>query len=116
MSRRRSQAEEELHAKYPHYSAYKLCQQRTFMTGSVTLLGATACTYIIMNQWYQRFSPRLSKNWMVAGPLIVGAVASYAVTASNSNNCKNMWLSMEERHSVITPAEERLAQRMKSSE
>lgn len=58
-----------------------------------------------MNQWYQRFSPRLSKNWMVAGPLIVGAVASYTVTASYSTNCKNMWLSMEERHSVITPAE-----------
>ncbi|CAG5131453.1 unnamed protein product [Candidula unifasciata] len=116
MSRRRTQAEEELSQRYPHYDAYKLCQQRAFFFGSFTLLGVTASTYIIMNQWLQKYSPKLSKNWLVGGPLIAGAIASYAVTATKSADCKNMWLAMEERHSVITPAEERLAQRMKSGE
>uniref|UniRef100_A0A0B6ZLW1 HIG1 domain-containing protein n=1 Tax=Arion vulgaris TaxID=1028688 RepID=A0A0B6ZLW1_9EUPU len=109
-------SEEALSERYPHYKTYKVCQQSVFLSGSVTLLGVAACTYVIMDHWFKRYRPNVSNNILIAGPLIAGVVAAYAVTMSNTAKCKNMWMAMEERHSVLTPAEERLAERIKSEE
>lgn len=70
-----------------------------------------ACTFIIMDHWLQRFRSRaISKNWFIAFPLLTGTVSAYVVTMSRTVNCQNMWMAMEEKHSVLTPAEGNLTE------
>ncbi|XP_012944331.1 transmembrane protein 141 [Aplysia californica] len=108
--------DDELSDRYPHYKTYKACQSKAFMTGSVTLFGAAICVYVVMDHWYQKFKPSITRQWLVAGPIMAGAGIAYAVTMNRTWNCQNMWMAMEERHSALTPAKERLAMRIAEDE
>ncbi|RUS82954.1 hypothetical protein EGW08_009291 [Elysia chlorotica] len=108
--------ENDLMERYPHFKTYKACQSKAFMTGSFTLLMGTACTFLVMDHWFQRFKPSVSRNWLIAGPILVGTMSAYAVTMGQSIYCQNMWMAMEDRHSVITSAKERLTERLREEE
>ncbi|XP_059171987.1 uncharacterized protein LOC131953022 [Physella acuta] len=100
---------------FPHYKTYKACQSKAFITGSITLLGAAACTYLLMEQLFKKYKPNISKNWLMSLPFLVGVGSAYVITMRKTTQCQNMWMAMEERHSVLTPAQERLQSRMKTA-
>ncbi|KAH9496926.1 hypothetical protein Btru_010200 [Bulinus truncatus] len=109
MSDARLSAEEELVEKYPHYKTYKACQSHAFMSSSFTFVIASACSYFAIDTLYRRFKANISKNWLTAGPIVFGILSAYVVVQRKTTNCQNMWMAMEERHSVLTPASERAA-------
>ncbi|CAL1527383.1 unnamed protein product [Lymnaea stagnalis] len=109
-------SEEGLIERFPHYKTYKACQSQAFMASSVTLLGGAAITYVLMDVGYKKFKPTISRNWQIAAPILIGALSAYLVIMGKTTNCQNMWMAMEERHSVLTPANERLAMRTKSDQ
>ncbi|GFO17750.1 transmembrane protein 141 [Plakobranchus ocellatus] len=111
-----SAEEIELLERYPHFKTYKACQSKAFMTGSFTLLMGTACSFLVMDHWFQKFKPTISKNWLIAGPILVGTLSAYGVTMGQTIRCQNMWMAMEDRHSVITSAQERLEERLREEE
>lgn len=37
-------------------------------------------------------------------PFLVGVGSAYIITMGKTIQCQNMWMAMEERHSVLTPA------------
>ncbi|GFS05594.1 transmembrane protein 141 [Elysia marginata] len=108
--------ENDLMERYPHFKTYKACQSKAFMTGSFMLLMGTACSFLVMDHWFRKFKPTVSKNWLVAGPILIGTASAYGVTMGQSIYCQNMWMAMEDRHSVITSAKERLEERLKEEE
>ena len=43
------------------------------------------------------------RNYFLLLPIAVGTGSAYAITRRNTRICQEMWLAMEEKHSVITP-------------
>ena len=43
------------------------------------------------------------RNYFLLLPIVVGTGSAYAITRRNTRICQEMWLAMEEKHSVITP-------------
>ncbi|XP_055897090.1 uncharacterized protein LOC106071034 isoform X2 [Biomphalaria glabrata] len=108
MSSTSPRGEEGLIEKFPHYKTYKACQSQALMSSSFALLMASMCSYLAMNAFNQRFKPNINKNWLVAGPVLFGVLSAYVVVQHKTTNCQNMWMAMEEKHSVLTPASDAL--------
>jgi len=97
----------EITQRYPHYPEYKRCQQNAFLSGSFTMAGAGSCIYILADQAYKRFKPDISRSWVLASSILAGCGIAYIVTWRKTVNCSNMWMSMEDKHSVLSPIEEK---------
>merc|ERR1712010_387036 len=93
----------EITGRYPHYVDYKNCQKQALLSGSATLFVSGICLYVFAEQLYRKFKPDFSRNWLIAGPMLGGSAIAFMVTWRRSKNCVNMWMAMEDKHSILSP-------------
>ncbi|XP_041368168.1 transmembrane protein 141-like [Gigantopelta aegis] len=98
-------AKEYVTQTYPYYKVYRECQTRAFSKGSATLIAAGAGVYILQEIFRKKLPYERTAFMMM--PILLGTVAAYAVTRHETKVCQHMWMALEEKHSVITPASER---------
>merc|ERR550534_3435955 len=75
------------------------------MTGSFTLFGSAVSLYVIGENLFKRFKPDISRNWLIAGPIVGGSALAYLVAWRGTVHCSNMWMAMEDQHSVLNPVQ-----------
>ncbi|XP_025112734.1 transmembrane protein 141-like [Pomacea canaliculata] len=92
--------------KFPHMKTYAACQSRAFMTGVFTFVAAGATVYVAQ-ELLKNFIPYKRTAFLIL-PVMVGTVSAYTITRHNTKMCQNMWMAMEEKHSDITPLQERM--------
>ncbi|XP_076436500.1 transmembrane protein 141-like [Babylonia areolata] len=106
MTTRLERVTEEYKEKFPHMKQYAACQSKAFMTGCFTFLAGGASVYLA--QELLRTSLPYGRKYFLLPPIAFGTISAYAMTRHNTRVCQDMWLAMEEKHSDVTPLQERL--------
>ncbi|KAK7480270.1 hypothetical protein BaRGS_00028438 [Batillaria attramentaria] len=109
MTTRFERVTDEYKEKYPHMKSYAACQSRAFMTGCFSFVAGGA--FIFVAQELLKSHIPYNRKHILLAPIAVGTIAAYAVTRHNTRLCQQMWLAMEEKHSEVTPLEERLQEK-----
>lgn len=99
---------EEASEIFPHFRTYAQCQNKALLFGSFTFLSMASGTYIAQELMKSKL-PFGRKAFLLA-PILIGSLSAYHVTQHNTRICQHMWLALEEKHTAITPASEKLSQ------
>lgn len=99
--------------RFPHMKQYAVCQSRAFMMGCFTFLAGGAMVYL--GQELLRSRLPWGRQHFLLPTIFVGTLSAYGMTRHNTRLCQQMWMAMEEKHSEITPLQERM-QEMKLKE
>lgn len=109
MAARLERVTEEYKEKYPHMKQYAACQSKAFMTGTFTFLAGGATAYVAQELLGSKLP--YGRKYSLVMAMAVGTVSAYAMTRHKTKVCQQMWMAMEEKHSAITPLEERLKEK-----
>ncbi|XP_048369073.1 transmembrane protein 141 [Sphaerodactylus townsendi] len=97
--------EDEVAAKHPGLSEYAACQSYAFMKGIGTFITGTGVAFVL-----QKFNQKMpySLHWNILISLVVGSVASYAVTRQETKKCTELWMFLEGREPLQNVATEKV--------
>nr|XP_056716850.1 transmembrane protein 141 [Euleptes europaea] len=89
-----SRVDDDVAAKHPGLQEYAACQSFAFMKGIGTFFTGAGVAFV-----FQKFNQKMpySLKWNILISLVVGSVASYAVTRQETKRCSNLWLFLENR-------------------
>ncbi|XP_077161262.1 transmembrane protein 141 [Paroedura picta] len=87
-----SRVDDAVAAKHPGLQEYAACQSFAFMKGVGTFITGTGMAFAL-----QKFIRKMpySFQWNILVSLVVGSVASYAVTRWETQKCSNLWIFLE---------------------
>ncbi|XP_060106714.1 transmembrane protein 141 [Heteronotia binoei] len=97
--------DDEVAAKHPGLQEYAACQSFAFMKGIGTFIAGSGMTFAL--QMFSR-KRRYSFQWNILVSLVVGSVASYAVTRWETQKCSNLWIFLETAEPVQDVAKEKV--------
>lgn len=95
--------DEAVAAKQPGLQEYTACQSYAFMKGIGTFITGTGVAFAL-----QKLNRKLSYplQWHLLVSLVVGSVASYAVTRWETQRCSDLWLFLESKPTLQDAAKE----------
>ncbi|XP_052581233.1 transmembrane protein 141 isoform X1 [Peromyscus californicus insignis] len=88
-----SRVDDAVAAKHPGLEEYAVCQSNAFMKGVFTLVTGTGATFGLQLFIKRKFPYPVQWSFLVAA--VVGSVASYRVTRTESQKCRDLWLFLE---------------------
>ncbi|XP_054854588.1 transmembrane protein 141 [Eublepharis macularius] len=87
-----SRVSDDVAAKHPGLQEYAACQSYAFMKGVGTFITGSGMAFVL-----QKFNRKMpyALQWNILVSLVVGSVASYAVTRWETQKCSNLWIFLE---------------------
>ncbi|KAM7316663.1 hypothetical protein ACRRTK_024394 [Alexandromys fortis] len=88
-----SRVDDAVAAKHPGLEEYAACQSNAFMKGVFTFVTGTGVTFGLQLFIKRKFAYPV--QWSLLVSAIVGSVASYKVTKTESQKCRDLWIFLE---------------------
>ncbi|XP_038192432.1 transmembrane protein 141 [Arvicola amphibius] len=88
-----SRVDDAVAARHPGLEEYAACQSNAFMKGVFTFVTGAGVTFGLQLFIKRKFAYPV--QWSLLVSAIVGSVASYKVTRTESQKCRDLWLFLE---------------------
>ncbi|XP_063000638.1 transmembrane protein 141 isoform X1 [Elgaria multicarinata webbii] len=89
-----SRVDDAVAAKHPGLQEYAACQSFAFMKGMAAFITGSGVAFALQKlNWKKPYS----FQWKILLSLVVGSVASYAVTRHETQKCADLWIFLEDR-------------------
>ncbi|XP_053137733.1 transmembrane protein 141 isoform X2 [Hemicordylus capensis] len=100
-----SRVDDAVAAKHPGLQEYTACQSFAFMKGIGAFITGTGMAFAL-----QKFNRKMPYplQWNIFVSVVVGSVASYAVTRWETKKCSDLWVFLESAPSAQDVAKEKV--------